>query len=145
MIRCFLSLSGLLNFGKFKDSPTKTLIQFTHKMIVHRGLLNPLLQAPSVSDSMSIAITSVNNIVSSSYHRRHPFCYQYQYEKEQVFVEVMETDKQLEEQLADAKKLLVEAAGLVELEKSKVLYIARFIIQTSLPVFASKSFGIFFI
>lgn len=47
-------------------------------MILHGGLLNPLLQAPSVSDPMSIAITSTNNIISPFYHRRLPFCYQYQ-------------------------------------------------------------------
>lgn len=48
-------------------------------MIVHGGLLNPSFQAPSVSDSMSIAITSTNNIVSPAYLRRHLLCYQYQY------------------------------------------------------------------
>ncbi|XP_023748703.1 probable acyl-activating enzyme 16, chloroplastic isoform X1 [Lactuca sativa] len=50
-------------------------------MIVHGGLLNPLFQAPSMSDSMSIAITSTNYIVSPPYHRRRPpFCCQFQYQ-----------------------------------------------------------------
>ncbi|KAL4561081.1 hypothetical protein LXL04_033243 [Taraxacum kok-saghyz] len=39
-------------------------------MIVRGGLLNPLFHAPSVSDSMSIAITSTNCIVSPSYRRQ---------------------------------------------------------------------------
>ncbi|XP_023748642.1 probable acyl-activating enzyme 16, chloroplastic [Lactuca sativa] len=50
-------------------------------MIVHGGLLNPLFQAPSMSDSMSITITSTNYIVSPSYRRpRPPFCYQFRYQ-----------------------------------------------------------------
>ncbi|XP_023748723.2 probable acyl-activating enzyme 16, chloroplastic [Lactuca sativa] len=77
-------LSPVFSISKFKASHTKTLIHFTHttyKMFVNGGLLNPLFQVPSMSDSMSIAIASTNYIVSPSYHRRRPpFCYQFQYQ-----------------------------------------------------------------
>ncbi|KAL8204643.1 hypothetical protein R6Q57_010266 [Mikania cordata] len=44
----------------------------THKMILHGDLINPLIQPPSVSNSMSIANTSVNNVFSPAYYRyRH--------------------------------------------------------------------------
>lgn len=46
-------------------------------MIVCRGLFNPLIQAHSVSNPMSIAITSTNIICSPSYNRRHSFCFRY--------------------------------------------------------------------
>lgn len=42
-------------------------------MILNTDLLNPLFQDPS----MSIAITSTNNVISQSYHRRRPFCHHY--------------------------------------------------------------------
>ncbi|CAH1441423.1 unnamed protein product [Lactuca virosa] len=77
-------LSPVYSISKFKASHAKTLIHFTnttYKMIVHGCLLNPLFQAPSMSDSMPIAITSTNYIVSPSYHRRRPpFCYQFRYQ-----------------------------------------------------------------